>query len=196
MFVAVWPDEATRRRLTGLELGRLDGLRLVKPEQWHVTLRFLGDVPPDDQPALVDALRAAASVLSGPIHCHVGPCTTWFGDRVLQLPVTGLDAAAATVRAATLPLVPDVGRNEPRFSAHLTLARSKARQHLASTRGGLKGIPFATTFDVDSFDLVASEPTPAGRRYTTLARARDVSLTLIPGDNTCCNRRDGTDVPA
>ena len=60
MFVAVWPDDPTLKRLKMLELGPVQGLRLVRPGRWHITLRFLGEVEDDLVPALVDALRDAA----------------------------------------------------------------------------------------------------------------------------------------
>ena len=47
LFVAAWPDAATRDRLAALALGRAKNLRLVGPTRWHVTLRFLGDVAED-----------------------------------------------------------------------------------------------------------------------------------------------------
>ena len=38
-----------------------DGLRLVDPDQVHVTLKFLGDTDEDELPALTDALAAAVA---------------------------------------------------------------------------------------------------------------------------------------
>lgn len=169
--MAIWPDEATRRRLSLLKLGAAPGLRLVKPEQWHITLRFLGEVDEDLVPALADALRCAADHTAGHVRGAFGPATAWFaGDRVLQIPVAGLDATAAAVRAATLPLVPDPGTGEQRFVGHLTIARTNKRRLPSSVRSALKGIPFAATFDIDHVDLVGSQPSPQGHRYATLAR--------------------------
>jgi 2'-5' RNA ligase len=171
MFVAVWPDDSTRERLSGLDLGRIEGLRLVKPEQWHITLRFLGEVDAGLVPALVGALRAAAGKLPGSIHCGAGPRTAWLGgDRVLQIPVSGLDEAAGIVRDATLPVVPDRGRGEPRFIGHLTVARSKRRRLAAPERASLAGIHFASSFEIGSFDLVGSQLSRGGSRYMTLER--------------------------
>src|ERR1700722_11262920 len=83
MFVAAWPDEATVHRLSSLDLGPDHGLRLVRPEQWHITLRFLGDVAPLLVPSLTGAMAVATATLPGPIHCEAGPGTAWFnGDRV------------------------------------------------------------------------------------------------------------------
>src|SRR5580704_9417434 len=98
MFVAVWPDEGTRRRLGALDLGGHEELRLVPPHHWHVTLRFLGEVDESVVPRLREGLGAAAHALPGPVQCRMGPRLDWFGrGRVLQVPVEGLDDLARAV---------------------------------------------------------------------------------------------------
>src|ERR1019366_4262524 len=119
MFVAVWPDESTRRRISMLQLTAIQDLRQVRPEQWHITLRFLGEVDESLVPAITDSLGTAARTLAG-VRCEVGPSTAWFsGDRVLQIPARGLDQVASVVRVATFPIVPDTNKGGSRFSGHL-----------------------------------------------------------------------------
>lgn len=171
MFVATWPDTSTLKRLSALELGPTEGLRLVRPGQWHITLRFLGDVDDGLVPAVVSALGAAASTLPDSIQCEIGPGTAWLGgDRVLQIPASGLDEMADAVHSATLSVVPDTGHREPQFTGHVTVARSRRRRLGASARAALAGIPFAASFEVDCLDLVGSQLSAAGAGYTTLAR--------------------------
>jgi RNA 2',3'-cyclic 3'-phosphodiesterase len=171
MFVAAWPDAETKERLARLDLDGEKGLRPVGPDRWHVTLRFLGEVDDALVPGLSDALRTAAAA-SGPVRCRLGPATAWFtGVRVLQLPAAGLDALAAVVREATLPLVPAAAPDEPPFNGHLTLARAKGRRRAAPVARALAGIPFDASFVVDHVDLVGSTPTPNGHLYATLAQA-------------------------
>jgi 2'-5' RNA ligase len=174
LFVAVWPDDETRRRLSGLELelGRTKGLRFVGPERWHVTLRFLGEVPGDAVGPLGDALVSAAALVPGPLQCRLGPGTGWFtGVRVLHLPAAGLDRLAAAVRRATLPIVGEPGEPEPAFNGHLTLARSKGRRLGVAALGEMANIPFEATFPVTAIDLVSSQPSSQGHQYTTVVRA-------------------------
>jgi 2'-5' RNA ligase len=174
LFVAVWPDDETRRRLAGLELelGRTKGLRFVGPERWHVTLRFLGEVAEDAVGPLADALLSAAAAFAGPLECRLGPGTGWFtGVRVLHLPAAGLDGLAAAVRAATLPIVGEPAEPEPAFNGHLTLARSRGRRLGVAALGEMANIPFEAAFPVTALDLVSSQPSPAGHRYTTVVRA-------------------------
>lgn len=174
LFVAVWPDDETRRRLAGLEieLGRTKGLRFVGAARWHVTLRFLGDVGEQAVEPLVDAVTACAAAYAKLAECRLGPGTGWFtGVRVLHLPATGVDGLAAAVRAATLPFVPDPVEPEPPFNGHLTLARSKGRRLGVAALGEMAGIPFEATFGVPAIDLVSSEPSPQGHVYRTIVRA-------------------------
>jgi RNA 2',3'-cyclic 3'-phosphodiesterase len=171
MFVAAWPDDPTVQRLSSLKLGSDHGLRLVRPKQWHLTLRFLGDVDAGRVPSLIDALAEAAAKQAGPIHCEAGPGTAWFGgERVLQIPVAGLDTAAGDVRSATVPVVPDSGHGPSRFTGHITIARTKRHRPGTPARAAVCGISLSATFDVDHFDLVASQPTPQGHRYTVMGR--------------------------
>jgi 2'-5' RNA ligase len=171
MFVAVWPDEATRERLADLDLDE-KGLRPVGPDRWHVTLRFLGEVSDALLPPLTDALHAAAAAVRGPVVCRLGPGTAWFtGVRVLQLPAEGLEVLAAAVRTATLPLVAEPAQGEPPFNGHLTLARAKGRRRAAPTSAPVAGLPFDAAFVVDGVDLVVSTPSPNGHVYRTVATA-------------------------
>jgi 2'-5' RNA ligase len=170
MFVAVWPDESTRQHISMLQLRPIDGLRPVRPEHWHITLRFLGEVDQSLVPAITQSLEAAAGTLAG-VRCELGPGTAWFsGDRVLQIPAKGLDQVARVVRGATIAVVPDTSTRGLRFTGHMTVARAQRRLVDPTARTDLAGIPFASTFDVDSFDLVQSELADEGPEYTTLAR--------------------------
>jgi 2'-5' RNA ligase len=174
LFVAVWPDDETRRRLSGLELelGRTRGLRFVGPARWHVTLRFLGEMAEDVVGPLGDALLACAAAFPGPVQCRLGPGTGWFtGVRVLHLPAAGLDGLAAAVRTATMPIVGEPAEAEPAFNGHLTLARSRGRRLGVAALGEMAGIPFEASFPVKAVDLVSSQQSPQGHRYTTVLRA-------------------------
>jgi 2'-5' RNA ligase len=153
-----------------LQLRPIQGLRSVRPEQWHITLRFLGEVDESLVPAITDSLGTAARTLAG-VRCELGPSTAWFsGDRVLQIPARGLDQVASAVRGATIPIVPDTSKGGSRFTGHVTVARTQRRLVDLAARMDLAGIPFVSTFEVDYFDLVKSELANEGPEYTTLAR--------------------------
>jgi len=65
LFVAALPDKSTVDRLRGACGGwprpTVAGLRWTGPDQWHVTLRFLGSVDPGEAAAALDGLGWAAA---------------------------------------------------------------------------------------------------------------------------------------
>jgi len=171
MFVSVRPDASTRQRLAALQLGPVPGLRLVDPEDWHITLRFLGQVDEALVPSLADAIAAGTRVLTGPVRAVLGPGTAWFpGERVLQIPVAGLDSTAAAVRSATIPLVPDAEGSGAPFQGHLTIGRATRHGPDPSVRTALAGIPFSSTFAVGAIHLMGPHQPPGRPRYRTLGR--------------------------
>jgi RNA 2',3'-cyclic 3'-phosphodiesterase len=170
LFVAVWPDEATRERLSAMDLPGHNGVRLVRPEQWHITLRFLGEVEDPILPSLLRSLREEIRIMSGPARCEMGPATRWFDrGRVLQIPVSGLEALAGAVGTATSSVLPRSGSGVLSFVGHLTLARAKGRLDAAGS-DALAGIPFESTFSIPHVDLVRSVLSHEGPSYTTLER--------------------------
>jgi len=100
---------------------RLPGVRWSAETTWHVTLRFLGDLPTADP--VVAALDAAA--LGPAVEGRLGPRTRRLNPDVLVVPAAGVDDLAGRVRAATAELGDPLGRKP--FDGHLTLARRRRR---------------------------------------------------------------------
>ncbi|HZU79824.1 MAG TPA: RNA 2',3'-cyclic phosphodiesterase [Acidimicrobiales bacterium] len=153
LFAAVPVPDEVADLLAGLARPDTEGLRWTTREQWHVTLRFFGDQP-DPEP-----IRALLPTVAPGTVAALGPVTAWFpGRRVLQIPVTGLEALAADVRAATARWArPD---EEP-YRGHLTLARSRRRPGPTA----LAGAAVAAAWPVDSVGLYRSTTAPTGARY-------------------------------
>ena len=133
VFVAAWPDDPTRAARpvgTGVGTRRAVG----GAQQWHVTLRFLGDVSEDLVPALIDALVDAAQ------RCRVPSTARWARNSLVRQPagapatVTGLDEVAEAVRSVTIPIVPDSRIGEPAFTGHVTIARTSGSRINRSAR--------------------------------------------------------------
>lgn len=160
LFVAAWPPAPVVAGLAGLDRPARPGLRWTRPDQWHVTLQFLGDVAADRLPALVEALGAlrAASTLA-----EMGPSTRRLGRTVLMAPVRGVDSLAAEVGACLAGAAP-ARDPETGFLGHLTLARARDPRALA----GLTGSACAATWAVDEISLVESHLGPGGARYERL----------------------------
>lgn len=152
LFVAVWPPPEVVDLLAALPRPAVDGLRWTTPDQWHVTLRFLGTVS-------LDAVSLDVGALSypPPPTAVLRPEAVRLGRDVLALPVDGLDDLARVVDPT--PARP--------FRGHLTLARSR--------RGSLpKGVRLLSgaSWVVGEVTLVSSRLLPTGAEYTVVERFR------------------------
>jgi 2'-5' RNA ligase len=168
LFVAVSPPPDVIELIGDLPRPELASLRWTTPDQWHVTLRFLGEVVVPS--TVADALRQVPSMLeasgAGDVEASLGAATAWFrGRQILHVPVAGLDDAARAVATATGPWgkTPDV----PAFSGHLTLARVRRGQ---TGPANLAGTPISAEWDVRAIELMSSTLGPGGSRYGIVAR--------------------------
>ena len=168
LFIAVDPPEEVLDLVEALPRPQLKSLRWTTRDQWHVTLRFLGDVA-DPAPVAASLRRVPAALQasgSGPFEAVLGPTVAWFtGRRILQIPVKGMELLARSVSSHTAEFgePPDA---KP-FSGHLTLARVRDR-----ARGpvNLAGIPIGATWMVNDMVLFSSSLGSGGARYSVLER--------------------------
>ena len=158
--MAVWPPDEVLEGIAKLVRPEIDGLRWTGRDQWHVTLRFLGPIAGTE--AVVDALTGLAPI--GPATAVLGPALGRFDQRILHVPVAGLEPVAVAVVEATAHLgkPPD---DRP-FHGHVTLARvaKRAKVDLRPLVGGSVHARWA----VGSVCLVESRLSPSGARYHVL----------------------------
>jgi RNA 2',3'-cyclic 3'-phosphodiesterase len=175
LFVAVPLPPAVMQKLEDLERPALFRVRWTTASQWHVTLRFLGEVASPDPVA--EALQSVPSRLRAAgvtsLMATLGPAVAWFpGRRVLQVPVEGLEELAEAVEQTTAAWGGPA--EEGGFRGHVTLARVRG------TRPGpaaLAGAELRAHWPVDAFSLMSSTPAPGGSRYealTTVSLSGDV----------------------
>lgn len=161
LFVAAWPPEEVLDRIGSLDRPEVRGLRWTVRDQWHVTLRFLGDC---DEGAVAGAL---GGLVHPPVWARMGPGLGHFGGRTLHVPVAGLDRLAGAVVRATAGL----GRPpEPRpFNGHLTLARvaRRAEVDLGPLAASLR---VSAEWRVSEVGLASSRLAADGARYQVLGR--------------------------
>ena len=156
LLIAVWPPDDVVAELTSLRRKDQRGVRFVRPDNWHITLRFLGDVDPRE------AIDALDGITLDPATARLGPAIDVLSDRALIVPVDGLDALAARV----IDVTRHVGEPPPRkrFVGHLTLARVKSQVTMPTVLGA----PISADFAVDEIALVLSRLEPQGARYETI----------------------------
>ncbi|HYA45127.1 MAG TPA: 2'-5' RNA ligase family protein [Acidimicrobiales bacterium] len=166
--MAVWPNPEVLSALAALPRPAMEGLRWSGPDQWHVTLRFFGEVDDRALHAATRALAATAARLPAPAQAVGGPSTRFLGTGLVIWPVEGLGDAAMAVERATKRIgKPPAAR---RFVGHVTLARAKPNVDLRPTRHLLT--PLAISWPIDSLTLVQSSLHPDGARYRVLEEFR------------------------
>jgi 2'-5' RNA ligase len=171
LFVALPLPAPVRATLAALAVP-LPGVAWNRPDQLHVTLRFLGDVPVDKLAAITDrlaAIRVAAFVLPleglGTFPPNRPPRVAWLGvgsghPRLFQLRQRLDDALLAAGLALDLRT----------FHPHVTLARCQAHAPGLAAWLHAQRESAAPSFRVAAFDLCASELRPDGAVHTRKQR--------------------------
>lgn len=172
LFVAVSPPADVVELIGALPRPDLPSLRWTTPDQWHVTLRFLGEV---EAPTVVaDVLREVPSTLRAlgvfDVEATLGAATAWFrGRRILHVPVGGLEVLARAVAAATEAWGEGPDPAAPTFAGHLTLARVRRGE---TGPANLAGTPISAEWTVQEIALMSSTLGPEGSLYEMVARVR------------------------
>jgi 2'-5' RNA ligase len=150
-------------------------VRWVKPENMHLTLRFLGnDVPRGTVDAVGDTLHGRLkSVGQFTITLEgLGVFPNARRPRVVWLGIEPHDGPLLELREAVEDAVAEAGwtREERPFSAHLTLGRIKSQSGIGKLRQKLeKGSDRPVgSMVVDKVSLIQSDLKPAGPIYETL----------------------------
>lgn len=180
LFVALPLSEAVRKGLSAYQRALAGGgvrARWVKESQFHLTLKFLGDVRAADVPALVESvlgelrsLPAFDVTLQG-----VGAFPSAHRPQVLWAALSGAPRQLFHLAAAVEESCSQMGfaRSERPFHPHVTLGRlrpgdappgwARVAERLASTPLGPERISRVV--------LYRSRLSPSGPVYTQLASA-------------------------
>jgi len=163
-FVALYPDEAARADIAEVAPDDADDVRVTDMADWHVTLRFCGELDEALMSLVQTAARAALATVAA-CTVRLGPTTALgAGARVLFVPVDGAEAMARALDTALGEIV------EPRdgpFRGHLTLARARGRGRLPAA---LSGIPVSVSFRATEAALVVSRLEPARAVHHVVTR--------------------------
>ena len=156
LFAAIVPPEPTRRALAGLA-GGLPGARWTPEENFHLTLRFIGEVDGESAEAFAEALagvsgeRFLLSLTTLGAFGGARPRLVWAG------PEDGAAVAALRGRVNAALARAGLAPESRKFAPHVTLARMKAARPNAvadwlQSRAGFRAPDFA----VEGFSLMSS----------------------------------------
>lgn len=183
LFVALaLPEPATSELARFLERCRRTaperGLRWVRTEGAHLTLRFLGETDPAAVVALASDLAAVAARHAA-IDAEIGatpgafpprgPARVVWLDVAPHAPIVALAGDVAAACESRLGLAPE-GRP---FTPHLTLARANPPWRRAEFEAWRERVaaPGGIAVRFDRLSLVESRPGPGGSRYAEVASA-------------------------
>jgi 2'-5' RNA ligase len=157
-----------------------ESVRWVKPENLHVTLRFLGSIPATSVVRLARCVAAETGRIE-PLRLRLAAARIFPSARRPRVVAVGIEPqaplaelAAATERGV---VVAGFAPEARRFRPHLTLGRIPPRADFPSVTAS--DTPEADAFDVNEVLLFRSDLHPSGARYTPLER---VSLSSASGD--------------
>ncbi len=161
-FVAIWPGADVVAALAALPRPAGERLRWSTEDQWHVTLRFFGELTPGQVDEVNAALAEMATSLPGDVTAEGGPATGFLGPGLVIWPVEGLRPVAERVERVTA----HVGQPIPDrpFLGHITIARGARGADLRRAPHLLS--PLRASWPVTSLSLVRSELGPRGARYS------------------------------
>ncbi len=157
------------KQFSQLDLPR-EGMRLVLPDQMHLTLKFLGAVPLDKLPEIIAALESIKgrgepidlnlneTIVSPHMHPEVIFIRIQENKQLTSL-YNKIEQALFTAGLANL--------ESRKFTPHLTIARIKQKVEPAQF-ADLKNWIINDQFSVNYFYLMQSELTPKGPIYTNL----------------------------
>lgn len=177
-FIAVDINEEVRGKLVEfqrqLEATRAD-LKLVEPENIHVTMKFLGEVPESRVPEITEALGASLEGTKG-FDIGVRGIGVFPSLRYIRVVWAGVEAGKDELvgiqKKIDLGLKPIGFRPERDFVPHLTLARvrtARFKDKLAAFVNDSADLEFGTS-RARAIELKQSTLTQRGPIYSTLAR--------------------------
>ena len=166
LFFALWPEAVVRQRLEAL-LRRIpaDRGRPVHPADLHLTLHFLGDVPAQRHPCLVEAAEAALAEGTEPVELPLQRLGYWRRPRILWVAPELCPASLGILVQSLGERLTRCGYTPERreFAPHITLARK-------CSAGLLRVLePFEEIrWSARELALVASLPVSRPPRYRVL----------------------------
>ena len=163
LFFALVPGEVERDAIhRALEAAGGPGGRPMPRQNWHLTLRFLGNVDPDQRACLE---RAAARIRVAPFALTLdhlgswrGPGVAWLAPSAIPTHLTALNAASEAAALAC-----GLAADERPYRPHVTVARKAPARETTE-------LPEAVPWKATAFSLMASRRDSRGAVYREVSR--------------------------
>ena len=176
-FICIEIPEAIKERIDELQrdLHGLDArISWVKPENIHLTLKFLGDVPQSRIESVKRAAERAASSCS-PFEIEAGGAGCFPSPRNPRVLWVGLSHLPDELKRLHAKIEDELAREgfpreQKKFSPHLTIGRIRSPQNASLVAEKLIAGGFEPArFQADEIIVMRSDLSPAGSIYTLQA---------------------------
>jgi len=143
----------------------IDSIRAVKPENMHLTLRFIGDTPLSRLGELGEALR---NVKFSPFRCKIKGVGVFPSENYIKVVWAGVESPELDNLAKEVIGALKGFGGDNKFTAHLTIARVRRKIDAGAFLEKHKDDEFGE-FDVESFQLMQSILSRAGPSYSLIS---------------------------
>lgn len=160
LFLALWPDEATRTRLA--QVARQWSRHPVSAANLHMTLHFLGSCTPETQQCYINTI---SGISFKPFEIKLNHLGGWPRSRIQWLGSSETPAALAVLVEALGVALAECGYQPDArpFAPHVTLSRNERNPRIKA------GLP-AIVWPVRDFVLVESVRVDGAVRYLVRER--------------------------
>ncbi len=146
--------------------------RIVVPENLHITLKFLGEIPEERIPSIADILKDIAKDCA-PFMTEVRGAGVFPDERNPRVFWIGCESCGRLKKLNALienRLEPEGFTRENRFKEHITIARFKSTPKIAfiSEIIGIYRDEVFGVMNIDAIELIRSDLSRFGPSYTTM----------------------------
>ncbi|MBD3210821.1 RNA 2',3'-cyclic phosphodiesterase [Candidatus Micrarchaeota archaeon] len=164
LFIAVPIPLNLKTRLE--ELGneiKQEGIKLVKPENMHITLKFLGETSEEELEAIKNRLK---NVRFGNFSCRVKDIGVFPNENYIRVVWAGSEDEGQ-MKSLAEAVQESLGGKKERFSSHITIGRVKKKVDLKNFLEAHRGEELGS-FEVSEFRLMKSELKKEGPEYSVV----------------------------
>ena len=176
LFVAIELDERPRSRLEEVQAGlrpHCDGVRWVRPELLHLTVKFLGEVADSRVPEVSEAVVQAAATVE-PFTMTITGCGCFPPDGSVRIVWVGAEDASGTLDRCLESVDAELSRigfppERRPASPHITIGRVRADRSGGAVRSAVQAFHYREVHQaVNSVTLMSSVLSPKGPTYAAV----------------------------
>ena len=194
LFIAIDMSESIRRKIAWLDIPAAGVVRVTPPDDLHITLHFIGEVPVSLSDVLQTRLRsvtASSFVVElsgvGAFANRGRPEILWAGI-VQSAELLSLRAAVGDVLKSL-----EIRLDDREFNPHVTVARMKRRSPVMAAEFAERNASFHARFTATSFSLYCVAPNGREPHYRAVEEYSVSSLSPFSqsGDDVQTHGADG-----